>query len=200
MRWSDVGGMPQANNRGELCVVQGLPPVAEIVRFGNSWVSTVTVSGPSTNALLQLYNTESPGGKSYLLDFVSVANVFSQAAAEIVAIQVSYGNSFKTDFGGAPANGGFANSLSGRWDRPSSYPGKAVVISPSTGPSDFKFRVGNSLVVANTSNANAGLEVPLNGRFIVPPQKSFLLFFLPPAGVIDITGSVAWHEVQLSLG
>src|SRR5438094_10006293 len=68
------------NSRGDVLVAQGIPPLAEVVRLGDSWqVKTTTGTAaltalPTTTPGLCLWNGEPTGimGKCYVIDSVAV--------------------------------------------------------------------------------------------------------------------------------
>lgn len=80
---------------GEQIVAQGLPHKLELSRLGTRWNMTIPTGSafpnvaamPTTRAELALYNGETSGGKSYVIDritFLSLTDVTAAAAATIV--------------------------------------------------------------------------------------------------------------------
>lgn len=194
-------GSPQCNNRGELCVVQALPPESELIRLGNSYNAIITGSGTLDSTFPPspgncLYNGEKPGGKSYIISSIGASlTVISLGAAAILSLvaELSTVNPINR---GISANLTVGNSLIGKPRRsPHAVTGSTAAFnSPNT---DWH-RVGNSLVIANTSNALSTIQYNVYGRYIVPPRGLFSFALL--SSVANATGPdllLQWHEVQL---
>jgi hypothetical protein len=189
-----------ANTRGEVCVVQALPPAAELVRLGNSYfsvgtgVAPVTVL-PTTTAHFSLWNGENPGGKSYIIDAVGTSITTSAGAAINLglAAQLNVTNPIAN-----PAGALAIKSLSGR----AFYGGKGQTRASTAVTNDSAWhQVGTEIVCANTANLTLNIEFQVYGRYIVPPQGMFSLASLAnAAGTAVCTPIIFWHEVQLVLG
>lgn len=189
-----------ANTRGEVCVVQALPPIAELVRLGGSFfsvgtgVAPVTVL-PTTTAHFSLWNGENPGGKSYIIDAVGTAITTSAGAAITLALgaQLNVTNPIVN-----PAGAIAIKSLSGK----ANYGGKGNAKASVTVTNDSAWhQVGGSIVNANAANLTLNLEFQVYGRYIVPPQGMFSLASLCNAAAAAVcTPIIFWHEVQLALG
>jgi hypothetical protein len=71
----------------EQLIAMGAAPYGEIVRLGRAFkVGTATavaavVAIPTTAAMLQLYNNEPDGGRSYVIDWIGASGVVKTAAA-----------------------------------------------------------------------------------------------------------------------
>ena len=202
--WADGNAQVAINNRGDLCVAQGLPERHDLVRLGNSYFSIGTAVAPvaavpTTAAHFALYNNEAPGGKSYVIDFIGTQIAVSAAAA----IQIGLWAILQPP--GATANqGGTVNiySLSGA----PLYRGKGnTKVSPTiTTPgvsAGVWMPVGNSLVIANTADLMGSIESPVQGRYVLPPGGTFgLATSCDSAGSATCTPWIVWHEVQMPLG
>lgn len=189
-----------ANTRGEVCVVQALPPAAELVRLGNSYVTIGTAVAPvaalpTTAAHLSLWNGENPGGKAYIIDAVGTAITTSAGAAINLglAAQLNVTNPIANPVGALSIK-----SLSGR----ANYSGKGNAKASVTVTNDSAWhQVGTEIVCANTANLTLNLEFSVYGRYIVPPQGMFSLASMcNAAGTAVCTPIIFWHEVQIALG
>jgi hypothetical protein len=199
--WAEGNDQPiVANERGEVCVVQALPPIAELVRLGNSYFVVGTgvapvVALPTTAAHLSLWNGEPPGGKSYLIDAIGTAVTTTSAAAVNLGlgVQLNVTNPITNPTGAIAIK-----SLSGK----ANYGGKGNAKASLAVTNDSAWhQVGTELVCANASNLTLNVEYPVYGRYIVPPQGMFSLASLANAvSTLICTPIIFWHEVQLTLG
>jgi len=189
-----------ANNRGEICVVQALPPAAELVRLGNSYFSLGTAVAPvtalpTTAAHFSLWNGENPGGKSYIIDAVgTMLNASAGAAINLgLAAQLNTTNPIAN-----PAGAIAIKSLSGK----ANYGGKGNTKASVTVTNDSAWHeIGTQLVCASTANLTLSVEFPVYGRYIVPPQGMFSLASLcNAAGTATAFPIIFWHEAQIALG
>lgn len=188
------------NNRGDLSVVQGLPPAAELVRMGASYLCVGTAVAPvaalpTTTAHLSLWNGENPGGKSYVIDAIGTAITTSAGAAINLglAAQLNVTNPIANPTGALAIK-----SLAGR----ANYGGKGNAKASTTVTNDSAWhQVGTEVVCANTANLTLNVEFAVYGRYIVPPQGMFSLASMcNAAGTAVCTPIIFWHEVQLTLG
>lgn len=189
-----------ANTRGEVCVVQALPPAAELVRLGNSYFSVGTAVAPvtvlpTTGAHFSLWNGENPGGKSYIIDAIGTAITTSAGAAIQLglAAQLNTTNPIVN-----PAGAIAIKSLSGR----ANYTGKGNTKASVTVTNDSAWhQVGTEIVCANVANLTLNIEFQVYGRYIVPPQGMFSLASVcNAAGTAVCTPIIFWHEAQIVLG
>jgi len=187
---------------GDGYMVQGLPELAEIVRLGDSWqvlsaAWTALTAVPTTVAIQRIWNGEPGNGKVYVIDSVCVFRpiidvttddsfcVFAQnvRAPIVTAVPTDDGTvirglSGKTYGGRARKDTGTANSgVTGRWDFIGSAPYTATAIA---------------------GTAWACVDIPLLGRYVIPPGGAFDIH----AAEITATASglrscIRWHEVQI---
>lgn len=194
------GGSPSplvVNPRGDLSVVQGLPPNAELVRMRSSYVAIAVtavapvVALPTTTAQLTLWNGENDGGKIYVIDSVIYYTTVSAAAATNVGLLCCMNVGKKT----APTGAITPKGLAGH-----AYRGSGLVAVGATITDDSWHPLGDSVIGA-ASQIGTTVEVPVDGLYIIPPGHMFSL-----AGVANtvttITGrcGIRWHEVQLPVG
>lgn len=187
----------QVNNRGELLVAGALPALASLVALGDSWEIHETadvapiVAPPTTTAELTLWNGEPLGsGNVYVIDSVFAFVTVSSAAATALALLACLNQGAKA----APTSGLTTfKSLSGR----STYPGKAVCALAATVTDDKWHPIGNSVTTA-AAQIGAVIDVPVNGLYIIPPQRMFsLAVFAETATTIKVRCGLRWHEVAM---
>lgn len=192
------------NDRGELLVNQAMPSKAELVRQGNSYLVSIATGSaftyvnawPTTRAELVLFNGESlSGGKSLIIDTISMVDVTSAAAAQSKAILVQ----LAVPGTAAPTNdtAQLITSLSGKL----SYQGNA-----SRAVANTAFALTNKWeVIGGTNNVQAasiGANVVCDvfGKYIVRPGACFCVAGLASTAAGTAIISVSWHEAQLTLG
>lgn len=184
-----------ANSRGDLQIAQALPPRAELVRMGRSWLCRATTpvapvtALPTTTAQLTIYNGEPDDGAPYLIDVLLGVITTSAAAA------TGYGFAACMHVG-KPAtvltDGGLAKrSLSGR---PASQT-KARLAVGQTVVDDGWFPVGDA-VIGPANNLGMAKWQVLDGLIIVPPGHTFSMAQMANTGasIVGVCGMV-WHEV-----
>jgi len=188
------------NSRGDQLVAQALPERTEIVRLGDSWqvslasaISALTAL-PTTTAGLQLWNGESAGGKSYVIDSVAATEIVVDATQSDCTALFVCNN--KTPVA-APADAALViRSMSGR-----TYGGKArTVLSATTMTNDGWFPAGNSVAPAPAVAGSAfkQTDVDLRGLYIVPPGGQFNVVGVKVAAAASqMIYTIRWHEVQL---
>lgn len=204
LNYGDGAGDAQVvvNNRGDQSVVQGLAPMAESVRLGNTWqVSIVTGSAfthvaawPTTRAELLLYNGEPSNGKSYVIERVWAANVatsIAAASAYTIVGQIVPSGTAPTD-----NTSQLITSRSGK----STYGGRALkaIANTSYGVASKWEVLGTSVTPA--ASIGSATVADVNGGMIVPPGGFLLVNVV--AGTAVGTGSmgIVWTETQLTLG
>lgn len=184
---------------GDGQIAQALPPLAEIVRLGNSWQSisqvyTALTALPTTVGIFGVWNGEPDNGKSYIIDSLAVVKILADT------IQVDELGYFVTTVRApvAPITDGGAAivSLSGR----RSYDGKARTAAGVTTVAGRWDHIGTSpdMAAALAGTGWQTMDVPLFGRYIVPPGA---MFAAHRAEVTATAGKfrlvIRWHEVQL---
>jgi len=190
------------NNRGDVCVVQGLPPKTDIVRLGNTWHCCIATASafthvaawPTTRAEIVLYNGESAGGKSYIIDSAWAANVATSIAAasaytligQIVPGPVT-----------APTDD-TAQLITSASGRGTNYSGKARRAIANTA-----FAVANKWEILNGAPSGAagsiglGIFAAVDGGLQVPPGAVLCLNLITGTATGTACIGVKWHEVQL---
>ncbi len=204
--WSDGEADVAVNNRGDQCVVQGLPERADLVRLGNSYGAQIPTGSaftfvnawPTTRAELVLFNGEPVGGLIYVIDRVWLANITSQAAAQPYSLlgQLVPNTPALT----APANntGILKQSLSGNR---SGYGGRAALALANTSfcVANQWFPLGDAVMSPMTTNLGGSMEAVIYGKYLVAPGAVFGLAGLAGTAAGTAICGIEWHEVQLTI-
>lgn len=212
---ASLWGPIQSNSRGNICIAQGLPSQAELIRLGNSYWAESTAVGldvPGFPLNVQLgafwlYNGEPPGGKSYLLDTVAVRLPTSTGVAQAVGVvgHLFTTNPFPVENFQSKLQDSTIKSLSGK----KNYPGYGRAHVPDAIASDFlEPNEGNqhcimpSVICGNTNSATLNSTKDVYGRYIIPPRGCFTAKIITTNPSVTMTGNLtlSWHEVQLRLG
>ncbi len=191
------------NRAGDVCVAQGLPERAEIVRMGYSFSAqiplanafTLLITVPTTRTEFSLQNAEAGGGKSYVIDRFWVKNTTSTASAGVITPLSQLVVPGTTQV--ADNTAVLRTNLSGSAN---STLAKICIASTATGCIGDKWNHHQSIVQAPTTNIATVVEVSCYGRYIVPPGGSFNINAQESvSGGVAICG-VEWHEITLDLG
>ena len=183
--------------RGELLIAEALPRLADVVRQGGSFykvtdaVAAVTAV-PTTTAPHSLWNGESAGGPSYVVDRISWICTTSNAAASRFTMVAMLN---KAAVASQPATADTATTVS-TLDG-SDYTGKALSSHTVTVVNDNWFQLGPSVETALSATVGASLEAEC--LFIVKP--GYLLNVAIVAQSTTALGKVAFrlHKVQLTV-
>jgi hypothetical protein len=172
-------------------------PTGSAFTFATGW--------PTTNANLLLYNGESQGGPSYLVERAWCASITAGATGSFALVgQIAPPNSsgIITGVTGTVID----NTAVLRWqlsNRVTSFPSNARLATPAfnAGATNRWFGLGSSVAAAGVQQTpTAQVEANLYGRIILPPG-SYMAFagLCSAASGTGIIG-VEWHEVMLNLG
>lgn len=188
------------NNRGDQIVAQGLPENTEIVRLGGSWqVMTSTAIAaltavPTTTGGLNLWNGESGGGKSYVIDSVGMVDVVVDATQSNQS--ALFGCLIRPPVA-APTDAALTiRSLSGL----NAYSGRARTTVNAAVTNDGWFPIGTSAPVAAAAAGSAwkSSDFPIKGLYIIPPGGMLALHAAKAAATASqVQFFIRWHEVQL---
>lgn len=205
VRGSDAPSYPEnreyeevhLNNTGDFLSSQGLPPLAEIVRLGNSWqvlgaASTGLATTPTTAGLLTIWNGENGNGNHLVIDSVVATKVIADVTTDDLA--TIWAQIIRPPMA-TPTDAALTiRSLSGRY----SYGGRVRTVATGVTIANRWEAIG---CIPNTSAAIAGspwaqVGIDLLGRFIIPPGGAFTLH----ASEVTATAStfrfcIRWHEV-----
>jgi hypothetical protein len=183
---------------GDRIVAPALPPRAELVRLGDSYVilgaaSTGLAVVPTTAGLLTIWNGEPGNGKFLAIDSVQASKVIVDVTTDDLA--TVWAQIIRPPMT-APTDAALAiRSLSGRY----SYGGRVRSVASSTTIANRWEPLGS---IPNVSAAIAGstwaqVDVDCLGRFVVPPGGAFTV----TASEVTATAStfrfaIRWHEIQ----
>lgn len=202
VRGSDLGDVasggadlqPNCNGRGDSIVALGLPPQAEIVRMGESYVVTQATAVapvaalPTTTAQLTLWNGEPDTGRVYVIDSVFAIVVVSAAAASAIGIAAMLNAGKKTGPTGTLTPKGLAGHP---------YRGKGTVSLAQAVTDDLWHPLGPS-VVGPASQVGMMIDYPVKGLYLVPPGHMFSTAVLAnTATTITVRQGIRWHEVRM---
>ncbi len=187
---------------GDQYVIQGGTPYAELTRLGGGFSAIATaatnalVVRPSTVAQFTLWNGESAGGKSYVIDRLFTHNLVSTNALSFFGIWACVHPKGMTDPGEDVAAS--ATNVTGNSGKV--YDGNAVVgvgetvIDNGWYPWSFSTEVTTATVLPG-----AHISVDVEGRLIVPPQGGLSLTVVASLTTQTFTTGCSWFEVQLDL-
>ena len=186
-----------ANELNESIVAQGLPPYTEMVRRRTSWatMSTSAVAGlvvrPSTTAAFEIFNNYGPGGKSLIIDRLFWFNLVSTNVVEGFS-----GWAQVTDTKAAVTDGSFVV----RGSTGSAYGGPVICAASTTVIASGWFPWGNAYQKGAGGVVPFGaLTAEVNGRLIVPPQRSLCLHVVSSLTGQTFTQGASWFEEQITI-
>lgn len=201
----DLGGTGEevyqkGDRYGNAYGAQALPPYTVLSKEGNGWqvMATAAVAAlivrPSTVALGTLWNGESDGGKSYIIDRIFAQQLVSAAAAArwgIWACLHPIGMTAPT------ADITAIKSMAGK----TSYGGAARFDIGATVVDNGWFPWGDSKDVEATGTLGGSQSCPLiDGRLIVPPSAGLSIHIVASSVDVDFCAGVSWYEKVLDLG
>jgi hypothetical protein len=190
------------NNRGDQIMAQGLPPLTEIVRLGESWQINATTGQaaltalPTTTAGLTLVNGESAIGKCYAIDsFGSAEEVIDATQTNVTALFAMINKRNST----APSGGTVETvyiSLSGR----PTYAGSGTTRRGATVTNDGWTPHGTpgAQIAPVAAGANWKVnEALVGGLYLVPPGGAFSIQTVKAAAAAAAQQFffIRWHEV-----
>jgi hypothetical protein len=201
--YADGEAKTQITQRGDLLVAQALPAKTDLTRLGDTWTCSIATASaftfvnawPTTRGELVVYNGESAGGKSYVIESAWMVNITSQAAAQPYcllaqlvpvavaptddATQLIYGRSGKTSYGGRA---------------------KRAVANTAAGQIANKWEIiGNAAVSPMTTNLANAIYVDLFGGWVVPPGGAIALAGVAGTAAGTAILGVTWSEVKIDV-
>jgi len=186
----------------DVLVAQGLPAYTEMTRrgFGFQVIATSALAGlvvrPSTTAALTLYNGESTGGKSYIVDRIFTHCLVSDNVQGRFMLWACIHPAGMT----APASelAASATNMTGMSGR--TYSGNGVVNLALACTDNGWFPVSTSTDFEPTGVLpGAGIVVPIEGRLIVPPTGAISLQVVTSHTDATYVTGLSWWEEQLNL-
>lgn len=192
----------QMNEIHDVMVAQGLPAYTEMTRRGHGWqvIQVAATAGlvvrPSTTAAITLWNGESTGGKSYIIDRIFTHNLVSdnvQGRFMLWACIHPAGLAACTSEIAASATN--LTGMSGR-----TYSGNAIVELAKGCTDNGWFPVSTSTDFEPTGVLpGAGICVAIEGRLIVPPTGAISLQVVTSHVDATYCSGLSWYEEVLDL-
>ncbi len=187
---------------GDQYVTQSSAPYTELTRLGDGWsaIATAAVAAlvvrPSTTAAFTLWNGESAGGKSYVIDRLFTHNLVSTNAKSFFGIWACVHPAGMTNPGEDIAAS--ASNVTGNYGK--RYNGNAVVGVAESVNDNGWYPWTNSVEVATaTILPGAHLTADVQGRLIVPPQGGISVQVVCSLITEDFTSGCSWYEAQMQL-
>jgi hypothetical protein len=186
----------QANKRGDLYTVKGLPDFTYLVNAGYVWraksaATACVIAVPTTASIFTLQNTEGEGGKSYvIIDLFAmnvVADAFVQPAHIIYVVN-----------GARVANQAASVVPWNAKARSPAYAGSAILAAPGANVVDTGwFPACNSTVAAIASLPGQGIYARMDGLIILPPGGLMGVSVYGADVTFTYHVGATWAEVQL---
>lgn len=191
------------NEHGSIITSQGLPPMAELVRQGNSWygksATTTTCLGqavPTTTAQALIWNGEASGGKSYVIQSLGFWTDVSAGAASLFQLYAMPSIAAITV---NPATTETAVIRPLRIGK-GTYGGNAAFSRTVTVTDNGWLPIGQTFnSAALTATLGLAQMVEVNGLFIIPPGHTLSLAISSTNTTAEAGFIVVWHEVQMNL-
>ena len=191
------------SNAGDLYAIQAAAPYAELTRLGGGYsaIATAAVVGlvvrPSTVAQFTLWNGESEGGKSYVIDRLFTHNLVSTSVLSFYSIWACLHPAGMTNPGEDIAAS--ASNVTGNSGK--RYSGQAVVGVGETVTDNGWYPWATSVEVTTaTVLPGSHLVANVEGRLIVPPQGGISITVVCSlTSTITFTTGLSWYEMQLDL-
>lgn len=189
--------------QGDQYAIAAAAPYAELTRLGGGYsaIATAAVVGlvvrPSTVAQFTLWNGESEGGKSYVIDRLFTHNLVSTNALSFYSIWATVHPKGMTNPGEDIAAS--ATNITGNSGKP--YSGNAVVGVGETIVDNGWYPWATSVEVTTaTTLPGSHLVAEVAGRLIVQPQGGISLTVVCSlASTVTFTTGLSWYEVQLDM-
>ena len=184
----------------DFLVAQGLPAFTEMTRLGEGWATMATaavaalVVRPTTVAALEIFNNESVGGQSLIVDRIFSHWLVSTAVPGSATLYAMV-----TRPKAAPADAALAiNSLSGKAadTRTVLTAASTTVVDNGWFPWDSAFPPAQA---AATVTPQGGIMSKVEGRLIVPPTCSLCLHVVANVVGNTFTSGASWYKQQLTL-
>jgi hypothetical protein len=195
---------------GAQIMVQGLPERAELVKLGASWGAAIPTASaftyvaawPTTRSELILFNGETAGGPTYVVDRAWMTDITTGATGgrALLAQLVPAPNvAGVTGTIGVSATV-LTHQLSGR---AINYGGNAKLHLADTllpAIANQWFPLGTIPSVGGVTTIGTTVEANLYGRLLVPPGAALCLAGVAGAASGTAILGVDWHEVLMNLG
>ncbi len=188
--------------KGNQLVQQALSPYAELTRAGAGYsaIATAAVAAlvvrPSTLAAITIWNGETTGGRSYVIDRIFTHNLVSTGALSFFGMWACIHPAGMTE----PTKDIAASASNLTGSRGQAYSGKAIVDVGATVIDNGWYPWSNSVEVTTaTILPGAHLTADIQGRLIVPPQGAISIQVVCSLVTQTFTSGASWNEIQLDL-
>ena len=186
----------QANKRGDLYTVKGLPDFAYLVNSGVCWqaksaTTAAVVALPTTASILDIQNSAAAGSGISLV-ILAVGAIQVAGPASMVCYQLIYcpqilkQAALVADV--TPVN---LKPLSG------TYAGAAIVDNAGTVVDNGWFPICTSANNPLASTPGAGIWTPVHGMLVIPPGGSCGFHCMASTTAVTIQLAVQWAEIVL---
>lgn len=183
--------------RGAMYVSQDLPERAEIARLGSTVIMRTDevacqTAIPTTTAPHVLWNGESAGGKSLVIDKITWTCTTSNAAASAFSLLAVVNKAAAASVPATADTQAQTVYTTGR-----GYSGKAKTSHTVTVVDDVWFPIGGAFVTALTATVGSQLEANINGLIVLAP--GYVMGISCIAQSTTGKGKVAFwfHEAQI---
>jgi hypothetical protein len=190
----------------EQLVAASSAPYREIVRMGRAfWTNTTTaiasvVALPTTAVTLAIYNTDSDGGRSLVIDWVGAINIVAGAATGQSEIIANLGQTRAAQPTASAMTIKKANGLGAGVDSKAISIVGGTALDAVTGLATNWFPLGQAVGKPGAVAVGPSIWVPVDGRLIVPPGRYFAIHTMSDIVTDTFQGFIGWHEVQTQLG
>lgn len=189
----------KAERNGALHVSQALPPYTLLTALGKGYMVyntnalTALVVRPSSLAMLTLWNGESGGGLSYIIDRLYAHQIVSGSAQ---ARWGMWGMIHPVGTGSVSADLATIDSYRGI----ATYGGNARADSADSVTDHGWHPWGNSVDTEEIAALmGSQVDVRPEGRVVIPPGSAFSVTVVSSTANEDFHVGIGWYEVQLDL-
>jgi len=186
----------QANKRGDLYTVKGLPDYTYLVNSGCVWraksvATACVIAVPTTASIFTLQNTEGEGGKSYvIIDLFAMSVVMEATFTQAHLLYVV--NNARVAAQTASLTPVNARARSG------TYSGNAILAAPGANVVDTGwFPAGMSTITNIVSLPGMALYQRMDGLIVLPPGGLMGLTVMGDDVTNTFHVGATWAEVEL---
>jgi hypothetical protein len=204
----------QLSGQAEVLFAQAAAPYQEIVRQGRMFMASTTTAVASVVAIpsnaygFAIYNGESDGGRSYIIDQIWAMFTVNTVALPHVGIIANLGQVREAI--PSAATGAVPRQMNGMGNSDTKvkimlaadngYALGAGLVPTTTGIAGNWMPIGASVNAAVTSLPGFQQMINLDGKIIVPPGRLLLLHTLGSVVSSSAQLGVVWHEKMLVQG
>ena len=185
----------QANKRGDLYVVEGLPKYSYLVNKGVCWQAksatcAAVATLPTTASVMVVQNGASVGGTSMVV--LAAGTIQIASPASMTVHQIIYCPQILKQ-------AAVTNSITPKNLKPASGTYTGAVLLDDTGAvvDDGWFPLGPSTNNSLASTPGAGVWVDVGGLLVIPPGGSVGFHCMASTTAVTVQLMIAWAEVEL---